>query len=167
MARLYPRNAQSMAGDPQSVSRDAQSVTYTPAEMAQQMQAQNGAGITTPPEQDFNTPAMAGSMQQFLADNLGEYVIIEFLVGTQTLTQKAGVLYAVGTSVVTLYEEVSRTFVTCDIFSVKFVTFFLPGHRPWQANHPLFPTDGMSGIAAHSPDGSADPLPSGNCFGKY
>ena len=45
-------------------------------------------------------------MQQFLNDNLGEYVVIEFLIGTQTLTQKAGILYAVGTSVVTLYEEV-------------------------------------------------------------
>lgn len=104
--------------------------------------------INIPPEQNFNTAAMDGSLQQFLADNLGEYVIVEFLVGTQTMTQKAGVLYAVGSSVLTLYEEVSQTFVTCDIFSVKFVTFFLPGHRPWQANHPLFPTNGMQGISA-------------------
>lgn len=94
--------------------------------------------ITTPPPQDFDTPAMNGSMQQFLSENLGQYVVIEFLVGTQTLTTKAGVLYAVGTSVVTLYQELSQTFVTCDIFSVKFVTFYLPGHRPWQVNNPLF-----------------------------
>ena len=92
--------------------------------------------INIPPEQNFNTAAMNGSLQQFLADNMGEYVIVEFLVGTQTMTQKAGVLYAVGSSVLTLYEEVSQTFITCDIFSVKFVTFFLPGHRPWQANRP-------------------------------
>lgn len=133
MARLYPN------GMP--------SVTYSAADMAN-MTAQNETGINTPPEQNFNTPAMAGSMQQFLNDNLGEYVIIEFLIGTQTLTQKAGILYSVGTSVVTLYEEVSQTFVTCDIFSVKFVTFFLPGHRPWQPNNPLFPTSGMQGIAS-------------------
>ena len=94
--------------------------------------------ITTPPPQDFDTPAMNGSMQQFLSENLGQYVVIEFLVGTQALTTKAGVLYAVGTSVVTLYQELSQTFVTCDIFSVKFVTFYLPGHRPWQVNNPLF-----------------------------
>lgn len=104
--------------------------------------------INIPPEQNFDTTAMDGSLQQFLADNLGEYVIVEFLIGTQTLVQKAGVLYAVGTSVLTLYEEVSQTFITCDIFSVKFVTFFLPGHRPWQANHPMFPTNGMHGVAA-------------------
>ncbi len=147
MARLYPNGAPA--------------VTYSAADMAG-MTAQNGTGINTPPEQNFNTPAMAGSMQQFLNDNLGEYVVIEFLIGTQTLTQKAGVLYAVGTSVVTLYEEVSQTFITCDIFSVKFVTFFLPGHRPWEASHPLFPTSGMRGVAAMDPSASAG----GGCIGS-
>ena len=148
MARLYPNGAGA--------------VTYSATDMAGMSSpaVQNNTGINTPPEQNFNTPAMAGSMQQFLNDNLGEYVVIEFLVGTQTLTQKAGVLYAVGTSVVTLYEEVSQTFITCDIFSVKFVTFFLPGHRPWQANQPLFPTSGMRGIAA-TPSAGA----SGGCIG--
>ena len=119
--------------------------------------------INIPPEQNFNTAAMNGSLQQFLADNLGEYVIVEFLVGTQTMTQKAGVLYAVGSSVLTLYEEVSQTFITCDIFSVKFVTFFLPGHRPWQVNNPLFPTNGMNGVASMS-SGSTPPAP-GGCIG--
>ena len=33
----------------------------------------------------------------------------------------------------TLYEENSQTFVVCDIFSVKFVTFYLPGQRPGQS----------------------------------
>lgn len=147
MARLYPNGAPA--------------VTYSAADMAGMAApaVQNDSGINTPPQQDFNTPAMAGSMQQFLSDNLGEYVVIEFLIGTQTMTQKAGILYAVGTSVVTLYEEVSQTFITCDIFSVKFVTFFLPGHRPWEANHPLFPTNGMRGVAA------APSAPSGGCFG--
>ena len=96
------------------------------------------SGIKTPTPPDFNTPAMEGSLQQFLADNLGEYVVVEFLIGTQTLVQKAGILYAVGTSVMTLYQELSQTFITCDLFSVKFVTFYLPGHRPWQVNNPLF-----------------------------
>ena len=139
--RLYPNGAQT--------------VTYSTNDMTGMAgMAASDPGITTPPEQNFNTPAMAGSMQQFLADNLGQYVIIEFLVGTQAMTQKAGVLYAVGSSVVTLFEEVSQTFVTCDIFSVKFVTFFLPGHRPWQANQPMFPTSGMRGIAQTRPGGN-------------
>lgn len=117
MARLYPETTQATTLNAVNARSDS---------------------ITTPPPQDFDTPAMNGSMQQFLSENLGQYVVIEFLIGTQTLTTKAGILYAVGTSVVTLYQELSQTFVTCDIFSVKFVTFYLPGHRPWQVNNPLF-----------------------------
>lgn len=154
MARLYPNGAP-------AVTNGAPTLTYS----ADDMTGRSESGINTPPEQNFNTPAMAGSMQQFLADNLGEYVIVEFLVGTQNIVQKAGILYAVGTSVLTLYEEVSQTFVTCDIFSVKFVTFFLPGHRPWQANHPLFPINGMQGIAAKTADQGGMAIPMGGCMG--
>ena len=92
--------------------------------------AEERGSIHTPPEEDFNTEAMQGSMQQFLSENLGEYVVIEFLIGTQTITRKEGVLYAVGRSVVTLYEELNQTVVVWDIFSVKFVTFYMPGQRP-------------------------------------
>ncbi len=112
--------------------------TQNPALTSALSAANQDGSITTPPQQDFDTPAMEGSMQQFLSENLGTYVVIEFLIGTQTITRKAGVLYAVGTSVVTLYEELSQTFVTCDIFSVKFVTFYLPGRRPWLVSNPLF-----------------------------
>ena len=86
--------------------------------------------INTPPEENFNTEAMQGSMQQFLADNLGEYVIIEFLIGTQTMARKQGILHSVGRSVLTLFEETTQTYVLCDIFSVKFVTFYHPNQRP-------------------------------------
>lgn len=92
--------------------------------------ANQDGGLNTPPQQEFDTPAMQGSLQQALSENLGQYVVVEFLIGTQTMEQKSGILYAVGTSVLTLFEEESRTFVICDIFSVKFVTFYLPGHRP-------------------------------------
>lgn len=119
MARLYPEALQSIA-------------------MNNANTAGQESGINTPVPPDFNTPAMEGSLQQFLADNLGEYVVVEFLIGTQTLVQKAGVLYAVGTSVMTLYQELSQTFITCDLFSIKFVTFYLPGHRPWHVNNPMF-----------------------------
>lgn len=88
------------------------------------------SNIVTPPEGDFNTEAFVGSMQQILSDNLGQYVVIEFLIGTQGMTTKQGILYAVGRSYVVLYEEVNRNYVVCDIFSVKFVTFYLPGERP-------------------------------------
>lgn len=128
MARLYPEALQSIAMNNAN------------------MMAGQESGINTPTPPDFNTPAMEGSLQQFLADNLGEYVVVEFLIGTQTLVQKAGILYAVGTSVMTLYQELSQTFITCDLFSIKFVTFYLPGHRPWQVNNPMFSQGDMGAI---------------------
>ena len=52
---------------------------------------------------------MDGSLQQFLADNLGSYVVVEFLVGTGGLVQKAGVLYATGSSIQTTEGNIQVT----------------------------------------------------------
>lgn len=92
--------------------------------------ARENGTIVTPPEERFDNEAMRGSMQQILSDNLGQFVVCEFLIGTDLITRKEGVLYSVGRSFMVLYEELSKTFVVCDIFSVKFVTFYLPGQRP-------------------------------------
>lgn len=86
--------------------------------------------IVTPPEESFDTQAMMGSMQQILSENLGQFVVCEFLIGTAATTKKEGILYSVGRSFMVLFEEMSKTYVVCDIFSVKFVTFYMPNQRP-------------------------------------
>ena len=86
--------------------------------------------FTVPAQENFDTPGLQGSIQQILSDNIGNYVACEFLIGTDSMRVKSGVLYAVGTGFVVLFEEVSRTYIVCDIFSIKFVTFYLPGMRP-------------------------------------
>ncbi len=96
-----------------------------------QMNTMPSSELNVPAAENFNdNPAFQGSIQQFLSDNIGNFVVIEFLIGTQAMTSRQGILYSVGTSYVILYEEVSRTFIMCDIFSIKFVTFYLPGQRP-------------------------------------
>ncbi len=90
----------------------------------------NESDLNVPATEDFNTPAFQGSMQQFLAQNIGNFVVIDFLIGTQAMTSRQGILYSVGAAYVILYEETSNTFVVCDIFSIKFVTFYFPGQRP-------------------------------------
>ena len=62
-------------------------------------------------------------MQQVLQENVGKYVIVEFLIGTGSLTSRQGMLYYVGAQFLVLYDEFESRFVVCDIFSVKFVTF--------------------------------------------
>ncbi|MBQ8202369.1 MAG: hypothetical protein IJZ74_11455 [Clostridia bacterium] len=88
--------------------------------------------FNVPPDQDFNTVSFQGSMQQVLQENIGNYVIVEFLIGTGSLISRQGILYSVATQFLVLYDEFESRYVVCDIFSVKFVTFLLPGYRPGQ-----------------------------------
>ena len=69
-------------------------------------------------------------IQYILSKNIGEYVVVEFLIGPQEITRKQGVLFYVGTSFITLYDDDRNNFIVCDVFSVKFVYFYLPGQRP-------------------------------------
>lgn len=84
----------------------------------------------TPPQQTFDEEEMAGSIQKILAENIGNYVVVEFLIGTERMMRKQGYLYHVGTSYITLYDDENENFILCDIFSVKFVYFYMPGQRP-------------------------------------
>lgn len=124
----------------------------------------SNGNFVTPPPQDFNTEAMQGSIQHVLSENIGEYVVVEFLIGTQTTTQKQGILYAVGTSFLVLYEETSQTFVVCDIFSVKFITFYLPGQRPGASGNGNFSLSQVSDLARQNAANNATSTPpAGGC----
>lgn len=91
------------------------------------------SGINVPPAEEegiMDSPGLEGSFQQLLADNLGHYVQIDFLVGVQTLVRRSGIIYAVGRSFVVLYDPTNRNFVMCDVFSAKFVAFFAQRPQP-------------------------------------
>ena len=92
----------------------------------------NNGGFTVPPAQDFDTVGFQGSLQQILQENIGNYVIVDFLIGTGNLESRQGVLYDVASQFLVLFDDINLRYVVCDIFSVKFVTFLLPGFRPGQ-----------------------------------
>lgn len=89
----------------------------------------NNTFNTPTTEQDFNTLGFQGSMQQILSENIGSYVVVDFIIGTGNITTRQGYLYFVGTQFLVLYDDVYLNYVVCDIFSVKFVTFLMPGCR--------------------------------------
>lgn len=97
-----------------------------------------------PPQQNFDTEEMRGSMQHILSDNIGEYVVIEFLIGTDRIMRKQGILFHVGRSYVTLFDDMVNDYIVCDIFSVKFVYFYYPGQRP-NRNYNILPNVNNSG----------------------
>lgn len=70
------------------------------------------------------------TIQEIISLSVGNYVVVEFLVGTQNIVRKEGVLTAVGVSWLLLYDEANGTSTVCDMYSVKFVTYFDPGARP-------------------------------------
>jgi len=91
-----------------------------------------------PAEQSFDTETFQGSMQQVLQDNIGAFVSVDFLIGTQNFVTKQGVLFWVGSQFIVLYEQSNQQYVVCDIFAIKFVTFFTAQQRP-NANPAMTP----------------------------
>ena len=89
-----------------------------------------GINVPSEPASEFNTPGMQGSMQQILSENLGKFVIADFLIGVSTIVRRVGILYSVGRGFVVIYNEDYHSFQVCDIFSLKFVGFFPPGFEP-------------------------------------
>lgn len=65
-----------------------------------------------------------GSMNAMLSQNIGNYVVVSFLVGTQGLVNWEGILYEVGNNYITIYQESRDRYIVADIYSVKFVEFY-------------------------------------------
>lgn len=84
----------------------------------------SGGNFTVPSGIGYD--AYQGSIQQILRDNVGQYVDVEFLIGTGSLVTRSGVLNAVGVSYIVLYDATAGRYMICDLYSVKFVTFYDP-----------------------------------------
>ncbi|MEG1394666.1 MAG: hypothetical protein RR993_04815 [Clostridia bacterium] len=78
------------------------------------------------PHDDLSGQAFDGSMQRLLSLNVGNYISCDFLVGTNTVVTKAGILHDVGEKYLVLYQARNRQYIVCDIFNLKFVTFLEP-----------------------------------------
>jgi len=60
----------------------------------------------------------------YLRTQIGRYVKIEFLIGTNMLVDREGTLVAVGASYVILQEAETDDLLLCDIYSIKFVKIY-------------------------------------------
>ena len=58
----------------------------------------------------------------FLREQIGKLMRVEFLIGTNNLTDRIGVLEDVGASYILLRSIESNNLVYCDIYAIKFVT---------------------------------------------
>jgi len=79
---------------------------------------QTGTNVQNMPELLTNTiytPA-------FLREQIGKLMRVEFLIGTNNLTDRIGILEDVGASYIILRSVESDNLVYADIYSIKFIT---------------------------------------------
>ena len=67
----------------------------------------------------------------FLREQIGKLMRVEFLIGTNNLTDRIGVLEDVGASYILLRSVESDNLIYCDIYSIKFITIATSG---WYGN---------------------------------
>ena len=58
----------------------------------------------------------------FLREQIGKLMRVEFLIGTNNLTDRIGILEDVGASYILLRSVESDNLIYCDIYSIKFIT---------------------------------------------
>lgn len=61
----------------------------------------------------------------FLRQHIGRLVRVEFLIGTNFLEDRIGILLEVGNSYIVLRSIQDGNLLYCDIYSIKFVTISL------------------------------------------
>ena len=63
----------------------------------------------------------------FLREQIGKLMRVEFLIGTNNMVDRIGVLQYVGASYILLRSVENDSLVYCDIYSIKFVTISTTG----------------------------------------
>lgn len=92
----------------------------------------SAGGTTSPFEIAPGAPVVLDTQytQGYLRTQIGKRVRITFLLGTNTLQDRVGILRSVGISYVILREADTNTDVLGDMYSIKFVDIFPPSPAP-------------------------------------
>lgn len=83
------------------------------------------APITPTTQPEPLTLSSVEYLNGFLRTQIGRRVRVEFLIGTGTLLDRTGTLIGVGANYINLRLIESDDIMTCDFFSIKFITFLL------------------------------------------
>lgn len=60
----------------------------------------------------------------FLRSQIGRPVLVTFLIGTNTLTDRSGILLGVGINYILINETQTDDVLACDFYNIKFVRFY-------------------------------------------
>ena len=65
-----------------------------------------------------------GSLKAMLSRNIGQYVVVTYLVGTQDPVSLAGYLHTVGNDYLVIYQPDRERYISGDYYALKFVEFY-------------------------------------------
>ncbi|MGI6730885.1 MAG: hypothetical protein ACOX5F_03180 [Anaerovoracaceae bacterium] len=68
-------------------------------------------------------------LNEYLRSQIGEYVEVEFLIGTTNRVIVYGILQGVGFNYILLEDPIANTILACDFYTIKFVKI-LPSINP-------------------------------------
>ncbi len=96
---------------------------------------EEGSFTLSPQQQQSVNDILHGTMGKVSPTNyheiisalIGRYVICEFLIGTNSIHTQDGILTQVGQNYFLLFDAINEAFVSCDLYALKFVTFFPAG----------------------------------------
>lgn len=66
---------------------------------------------------------LRSSWKSLMARNIGRSVIVSFLVGTRQTVVAQGILYEVGSDYIALYQPDRQSYVSADLYSIRFMEF--------------------------------------------
>ncbi|WP_444659146.1 hypothetical protein ACRQV7_01475 [Caproiciproducens sp. R2] len=70
------------------------------------------------------TPDSLQYLNGFLRTQIGRPVLVTFLVGTNTLTDRTGTLLGVGINYILIRETRTDDILACDFYNIKFIRFY-------------------------------------------
>ncbi len=125
------------------------SAVYTQPQTAPSGGCPGGTGCSAPADSGFSAlPEITGSLSSpsvtgipmdrpmtvnqeslqylngFLRTQIGKKVKVEFLVGTNTMTDRMGILVGVGANYILLNESETDDLLACDFYNIKFIRFY-------------------------------------------
>ncbi len=74
----------------------------------------------------------------FLREQIGKLMRVEFLIGTNNMVDRIGILQDVGASYILLRSFENDSLVYCDIYAIKFITISTTGVYGRMANRMYF-----------------------------
>ena len=87
----------------------------------------SGNGQQIVPQQNQSmavTPENLQYLNGFIRTQIGKRVTVEFLVGTNTLTDRTGILVGMGANYILLNEVETDDLLACDFYNIKFIRFY-------------------------------------------